>query len=74
MAWRVGQVVGNEYTIERELGQGGFGITYCAIKKNGDRVVIKTLNDQVQQEPDFAEIQEDFMNEALRFYPQCRVI
>ena len=66
MAWIVGQVVGNEYTIERELPEGGFGITYLAFKKNGQKVVIKTLNDKVQQRPDFAKLQEDFLNEALR--------
>jgi serine/threonine protein kinase len=66
MAWIVGQVVGNEYTIERELPEGGFGITYLAFKKNGQKVVIKTLNDKVQQRPDFAKLQQDFLNEALR--------
>ncbi|MGB7711612.1 MAG: WG repeat-containing protein [Microcoleus sp.] len=66
MAWIVGQVVGNEYTIEREIGDGGFGITYLTFKKNGQKVVIKTLNDKVQQRPDFAKLQEDFLNEALR--------
>jgi serine/threonine protein kinase len=66
MAWKVGQVVGNEYTIERELPEGGFGITYLALKKNGQKVVLKTLNDKVQQRPDFAKLQEDFLNEALR--------
>jgi len=66
MAWIVGQVVGNEYTIERELGDGGFGITYLTFKKNGQKVVVKTLNDQVQQRPDFAKLQQDFLNEALR--------
>jgi len=66
MAWKVGQVVGNEYTIEREIGDGGFGITYLALKKNGQKVVVKTLNDKVQQRPDFAKLQEDFLNEALR--------
>lgn len=53
MAWKVGQVVGNEYTIERELPEGGFGITYLTFKKNGQKVVVKTLNDKVQQRPDF---------------------
>lgn len=66
MAWKIGQIVGNEYTIERELGEGGFGITYRAVKKNGQKVVIKTLNDTVQRQPDFTKLQEDFLNEALR--------
>jgi serine/threonine protein kinase len=66
MAWKVGQFVGNKYTIERKLREGGFSITYLAFKKNGQKVVIKTLNDKVQQRPDFAKLQEDFLNEALR--------
>ena len=34
---------GDRYTIERKLGEGGFGITYLAKKHNGKQVVIKTL-------------------------------
>jgi serine/threonine protein kinase len=66
MAWAVGQIVGSEYTIDRKLGEGGFGITYRAVKQNGQRVVIKTLNDTVQRLPNFVKLQEDFLNEALR--------
>jgi eukaryotic-like serine/threonine-protein kinase len=66
MAWSVGQKIGNEFTIAEELGEGGFGITYRAVKQSGRNVVIKTLNDDVQRRPDFAKLQEDFLNEALR--------
>jgi serine/threonine protein kinase len=48
MAWVAGnQLQGGKYTIERELGRGRFGITYLAKNKNGDRQVIKTLNDDL---------------------------
>lgn len=67
MAWISGQrLQGGKYTIEQELGKGGFGITYRALDENGRKVVIKTLNDQVQRRPDFAKFQQDFLNEALR--------
>lgn len=36
------------YVIEKEIGRGGFGITYRAKSKNAEQVVIKTLNDDVQ--------------------------
>lgn len=67
MAWASGQrLQGGKYTIEQELGLGGFGITYLARDKNGRQVVIKTLNDRLQSHSDFAKFQQDFLNEALR--------
>jgi serine/threonine protein kinase len=67
MAWVSGkQLQGGKYTIEKELGEGGFGITYRARDNNGYYVVIKTLNDQVQRRPDFAKFQQDFLNEAIK--------
>ncbi|WP_242053405.1 hypothetical protein [Nostoc parmelioides] len=46
MAWVSGQQLqGGKYTIEQELGEGGFGITYRARDNYGRSVVIKTLND-----------------------------
>jgi Serine/threonine protein kinase len=52
--------------LSENSASGGFGITYLTFKKNGQKVVVKTLNDKVQQRPDFAKLQEDFLNEALR--------
>jgi serine/threonine protein kinase len=67
MAWASGQKLqGSKYTIEQELGLGGFGITYLARDNNGRQVVIKTLNDKVQRRSDFGKFQQDFLNEALR--------
>jgi serine/threonine protein kinase len=48
MAWQAGeQLQGGKYTIEQELGRGRFGITYLAKDLKGDRLVIKTLNDDL---------------------------
>ncbi|HEY9596399.1 MAG TPA: serine/threonine-protein kinase [Cyanophyceae cyanobacterium] len=67
MVWKPGQKLQHgKYTIEKELGQGGFGITYLVKDKQGNPLVIKTLNDYLQRQYDFAKFQQDFLNEALR--------
>ncbi len=67
MAWKLGQKLQHgKYTIEKALGQGGFGITYLVKDKQGNQLVVKTLNDWLQRQYDFAKFQQDFLNEALR--------
>ena len=66
MVWTAGQeLYGSRYTIEKKLGEGGFGITYLAKKKNGDRIVIKTLKDELVTHPQFDWFREEFRDEAL---------
>jgi eukaryotic-like serine/threonine-protein kinase len=44
MVWTPGQLLqGGKYTIERQLGKGGFGIIYLAKNKSGNPVAIKTI-------------------------------
>ncbi len=67
MAWKPGQKLQRgKYTIEKELGQGGFGITYLVKDKQGLLLVVKTLNEWLQRQYDFENFQQDFLNEALR--------
>ncbi|MGB3509194.1 MAG: serine/threonine-protein kinase [Microcoleaceae cyanobacterium] len=71
MAWIPGKkLYGERYIIQKELGKGGYSITYIAKTKNGKEVVIKTLNDEILNNPNFTtfieKYQQDFRDEALR--------
>lgn len=75
MAWVAGeQLQGGKYTVERELGRGRFGITYLVKNKNGDRLVIKTLNDSLLNSlspEDRARLETMFWQEAVKL-SRCR--
>ena len=66
------QLENGEFTIERELGRGGFGITYLAKNIDGDCFVIKTIVDRTnsQSREQWAEFWENFANEAIKL-AQC---
>jgi len=56
-----------KYTLEQELGRGGFGITFKATHQYlGQPVVIKTLNESLRQDPEFVKFQRQFQDEARR--------
>ena len=56
-----------KYILDRELGQGGFGITYKATDKSSDReVVIKTLNSSLQERSERTKLNSELENEARR--------
>ncbi|MEG4495290.1 serine/threonine-protein kinase [Microcoleus sp. D3_18_C4] len=67
MVWTPGQRLnGDRYIIEGKLGEGGFGVTYLAQKaQNRQRVVIKTLKDDLLRDPNFAWFRDKFRDEAL---------
>ncbi len=56
-----------KYLLDQEIGRGGFGITYKAINQALEQtVVVKTLNDSMRKDPNFAESQQRFQDEAKR--------
>ncbi|MEQ8973740.1 MAG: serine/threonine-protein kinase [Coleofasciculus sp. C1-SOL-03] len=58
---------GGKYTLEQELGRGGFGITYKATHHYlGQVVVIKTLDESMHRNPDCSRFQRLFQDEARR--------
>ena len=58
---------GGKYTLNQEIGKGGFGITYKATHEYlNQEVVIKTINQKLQKHPDFAKFQGQFQDEARR--------
>lgn len=58
---------GGKYTLDQELGRGGFGVTFKAIHHYlGQVVVIKTLNESMHLNPDFPRFQRLFQDEARR--------
>jgi serine/threonine protein kinase len=65
--WQPGDKIKNDrFHILKQLGKGGFGITYLAedtVKKQ--QIVIKTLNANQQGEADFAQKQENFVKEGF---------
>jgi eukaryotic-like serine/threonine-protein kinase len=66
--WQANQTIKDDrFLILAILGGGGFGVAYHAEdRKEHRQVVIKTLNQRQQNQADFAEQQEKFMNEAMR--------
>ena len=66
--WQPGQQINDgRFIIQgKPLGSGGFGTTYKALEPStGKLYAIKTLNQQMQLQEDFAEQQVKFINEAL---------
>ncbi|MBE9013856.1 serine/threonine protein kinase, partial [Pseudanabaenaceae cyanobacterium LEGE 13415] len=64
----IGTTLSNgKYTLQEEIGQGGFGVTYKAIHHFLDQiVVIKTLNESLRSQSNFPDLQRKFQDEARR--------
>jgi serine/threonine protein kinase len=67
MVWQAGHsLYSDRYRIERVLGQGGFGIAYLAHDRQGRRVVIKTLRDEILIDHKNKYFCDRFKDEALK--------
>jgi eukaryotic-like serine/threonine-protein kinase len=66
MIWQSGTLIRDKYTIERELGRGGFGITYLARDRQQRPFVIKTLWEENISANLWEYFRDDFYNEAVR--------
>jgi serine/threonine-protein kinase len=56
-----------KYTLEQLLGQGGFGVTFKASHRYlNQSMVIKTLNAEQMTDPQFADFEQRFQDEARR--------
>ena len=68
MQWLPGHRLKNRpYEIVRELGQGGFGVTYKAKNLSLDvPIVIKTPNSRLQKDINYSKYVENFKKEARR--------
>lgn len=71
MVWNRGKkLFGNRYVIESKLGEGGVGITYLANNRRGELRVIKTLREEILNDPAWqphqGKLRQDFKDEALR--------
>lgn len=64
----IGKTLSNgKYTLEQELGRGGFGVTFKATHHFlHQTVVIKTLNEALRSDRNFADFQRKFQDEARR--------
>jgi eukaryotic-like serine/threonine-protein kinase len=73
MQWQPGHKLKNRpYEIEQVLGKGGFGITYKVLEpRTNKRFSLKTLNYECQQQPDFEQLQQKFINETIAL-ASCR--
>lgn len=71
MVWNPGQrLFGGRYIVERKLGEGGIGITYLAKNEYGELRVIKTLKEEILNNPAWKphrdKLRQDFRDEAVR--------
>ncbi|BAZ30905.1 serine/threonine protein kinase [Cylindrospermum sp. NIES-4074] len=68
MVWQPGhKIQGGKYVIEKELGEGGFGITYQAQHTLLNQLmVIKTINESLRNDPEYPKYVKRFIEEGRK--------
>ena len=67
MSLSIGQVLQGKYVIKKQLGKGGFGLTYLAEHKYlSQDCVLKVPNKELQQDPEYAKFVKKFLQEGQK--------
>jgi serine/threonine protein kinase len=67
MSLSIGQVLQGKYVIKKQLGKGGFGLTYLAKHKYlSQDCVLKVPNKELQQDPEYAKFVKKFLQEGQK--------
>jgi eukaryotic-like serine/threonine-protein kinase len=67
MSLSIGQTLQGKYVVKKQLGKGGFGLTYLAEHQYlSQNCVLKVPNQELQRDPEYAKFVKKFMQEGQK--------
>jgi serine/threonine protein kinase len=67
MSLSIGQTLQGKYVVKKQLGKGGFGLTYLAEHQYlSQNCVLKVPNQELQRDPEYAKFVQKFMQEGQK--------
>jgi serine/threonine-protein kinase len=67
MSLSIGQTLQGKYVVKKQLGKGGFGLTYLAEHQYlSQDCVLKVPNQELQRDPEYAKFVQKFMQEGQK--------
>jgi len=67
MSLSIGQTLQGKYVVKKQLGKGGFGLTYLAEHHYlSQNCVLKVPNQELQRDPEYAKFVQKFMQEGQK--------